>query len=113
MIESPTWRVSFSTITDATAPRFLSSSASITTAVAILSGFALRSSISLTSNIACFKSSSPIPVLAEIGTQIASPPHSSGRMLYSASCCLILSGFASGLSILLIATIIGTPAAFI
>ena len=36
---------------------------------------------------------------------------SSGTNSYSANCCLTCSGFASGLSILLIATIIGTFAA--
>ena len=113
MIESPTCKVPFCTIIEATAPRFLSSSASITTPVAILSLFAFKSSISLTNNIACFKSSNPVPFFADIGTHIASPPHSSGNTLCSANCCLILSGLASGLSILFIATIIGTFAALI
>ena len=49
---------------------------------------------------------------ADIGTQIVSPPHSSGTKPYSVSSCLTLSIFAPSLSILFIATIIETPAAF-
>ena len=41
-----------------------------------------------------------------------SPPHSSGTILYSVSCCFTASGFAPILSILFIATIMETPAAF-
>ena len=41
---------------------------------------------------------------------ITSPPHSSGKSPCSANCCLTWSGLAPGLSILLIATIIGTSA---
>ena len=40
-----------------------------------------------------------------------SPPHSSGIRSYLVSCSLILSGLAVGLSILLMATIMGTSAA--
>ena len=40
------------------------------------------------------------------------PPQSSGISSYSESSCFTLSIFAAGLSILLIATIISTPAAF-
>ena len=54
----------------------------------------------------------PCSSLAETGTQIVVPPQSSGVRPCSKSSCLILSGFAVGLSILFIATIIGTPAAF-
>ena len=39
------------------------------------------------------------------------PPHASETSSYSVNACFILSGFASGLSILFIATIIGTFAA--
>ena len=53
----------------------------------------------------------PILVLADTGTQMTSPPHSSGTSSYSVSCCMTRSGFASGLSILLMATMIETPAA--
>ena len=51
-----------------------------------------------------------MPVLAETGTQMVSPPHSSGTSSYSVSCCLMRSGLASGLSILLMATMMETPA---
>ena len=50
-------------------------------------------------------------VFAETGTMTVSPPQSSASRPRSASCCLIRSGCASGLSILLIATMIGTLAA--
>ena len=49
---------------------------------------------------------------AETSTNIVSPPYSSAIRLYSVSCCRIFSGFASGLSILLTATTIGTFAAW-
>ena len=55
----------------------------------------------------------PVPCLAEIGTVIVLPPQSSGIRLSAAKSCLTLSILASGLSILLIATIIGRPADFI
>ena len=45
---------------------------------------------------------------AETGTMTTSPPQSSASRPRSASCCLMRSGCASGLSILLIATMIGT-----
>ncbi len=53
----------------------------------------------------------PSPVLAETGTQITSPPHSSGTSSYSVSSCFTSSGLASGLSILLMATMMDTSAA--
>ena len=56
-------------------------------------------------------SSMPSPVLAETGTNGDSPPYSSGTTPCATSSCLTRSGFASGLSILLIATTIGTLAA--
>ena len=42
---------------------------------------------------------------------MVSPPHSSGTREYSVSCCLMRSGLAVGLSILLMATITGISAA--
>ena len=48
--------------------------------------------------------------LADIGTHIVSPPHSSGTNSYFINSCFTLSIFASGKSILFIATIIGIPA---
>ena len=53
----------------------------------------------------------PMPVLAEIGQMIVSPPHSSLTRSYSVSCCLMRSGFAPTVSILLIATTTGMFAA--
>ena len=52
-----------------------------------------------------------MPVLAEMGHTMVSPPHSSHTSPYSVSCCLMRSGLASGLSILLMATMMGIPAA--
>ena len=52
-----------------------------------------------------------MPVLAEMGQTIVSPPHSSHTSPYSVSCCLTRSGLASGLSILLMATMMGISAA--
>ena len=54
----------------------------------------------------------PWPVLADTGTNGESPPNSSGTTCSATSSCLTRSVLASGLSILLIATTIGTPAAF-
>ena len=48
----------------------------------------------------------PSPFIAEIGTIIVSPPHSSAIKLFSANCPLTRSGLAVSLSILLIATTI-------
>ena len=53
----------------------------------------------------------PMPVLAEMGQMMVSPPHSSATRPYSVSCCLMRSGLASGLSILLMATMMGISAA--
>ena len=53
----------------------------------------------------------PSFVLAETGTTIVSPPHSSGARPWLPSSCFTRSALASGLSILLTATMIGTSAA--
>ena len=53
----------------------------------------------------------PICFLAEISPETTSPPNSSTRTPLSASACLTRMTFASGLSILLMATTIGTLAA--
>ena len=113
IIESPIFNVPFSTNTVAIGPLFLSSSASIIVPTAVCFGFAFNSCISATNKIIFNKSSIPIPFLADTGTRTASPPHSSGNTPFSASCCFTLSIFDSGLSILLIATIIGISAALI
>ena len=54
----------------------------------------------------------PVPIFAEIGTNSYVPPQSVDRISSSASSLLTLSGFAASLSILFIAMMIGTPAAF-
>ena len=54
----------------------------------------------------------PSPFLAEIFVNRVSPPHISGVKPYSDNSVITRSAFAPGLSILLTATIIGTPAAF-
>ena len=54
----------------------------------------------------------PIFFLAEMFTNMFWPPHSSGMTPYSVSSWRTLSGLAPGLSILLTATMMGTPAAF-
>ena len=74
-------------------------------------GLALRSCMSATSRIISSSRSRFVFVLAETGTMTVSPPQSSASRPRSASCCLTRSGWASGLSILLIATMIGTSAA--
>ena len=43
----------------------------------------------------------PSPVIADTGTMIVSPPHSSETRPYSVNSCFTRSGFAAGLSILL------------
>ncbi len=53
----------------------------------------------------------PAPVLADTGTNGESPPNSSGTTLSATSSFFTRSALASGLSILLIATTIGTLAA--
>ena len=109
MILSPTRRLPFCTNTVHTGPRPLSSLASITTPWL---GLAFNSITSATSKIFSSKSSIPWRCLADTGTIITSPPHSSGNKPCSANCCLTWSGLAPGLSILLMATIIGTLADF-
>ena len=65
---------------------------------------ATRRSISRSCSRFCF-------FLAETFTKTVVPPHSSGMSPRSESCCFTRSGWASGLSILLTATTMGTPAA--
>ena len=112
MIVSPLWSVPFWTSTVAIGPLPLSSLASITVPFAALSGLALSSFISATRVTISRRSSRPSFVFAETGIHGVSPPHSSGISSYSVSCCLTFSGFAPTLSILLMATITDTPAAF-
>jgi len=83
----------------------------MTVPVALRFGSAFSSLTSATVRIVSSSSWMPVPFLAEQLTKIVSPPHSSGMMPRSAISCFTRSGFASGLSILLTATIIGTLAA--
>ena len=110
-ITSPAWSVPFCTSKVAMGPRPLSSLASITVPLAVRSGLAFSSCISATSKMVSSNLSMPIFVLADTGTQITLPPHSSGTSSCSVSCCSTRSGLAPSLSILLMATIISTPAA--
>jgi len=107
----PTFRVPFCTSTVATAPRPLSSCASITRPLAKRFGFAFNSITSAVSRIISSKLSIPSWVWAETGTKMVEPPQSSGISSYSESSCFTRSILALGLSILLMATIISTPAA--
>ncbi len=109
---SPTLSVPSWTRTVATGPRPLSRRASRTVPTAGFVGLALtswrsatRSSISSSCSRFCF-------FFAETLTKTVLPPHSSGMRPRSESCWRTRSGCASGLSILLTATTIGTPAAF-
>ena len=92
-------------------PLVLSRRASITIPLAARFGLALSSFISATSSMDSSSESIPMRVRAETGTHIVLPPHSSGTSSYSVSCCMMRSVLTPGLSILLIATIISTPAA--
>mmetsp|Transcript_35 Transcript_35/g.98 ORF Transcript_35/g.98 Transcript_35/m.98 type:complete len:255 (-) Transcript_35:678-1442(-) len=110
-MQSPTLRCPFWTMSVVMGPDFLSRQASSTVPVACRSGLATRSSSSATSNTVSSSSSTPVPFLAEMFTMGVLPPHSSGISSTSVSSCLTRSGLAPSLSILLIATTIGTPAA--
>ena len=109
---SPMRRVPCCTSTVATAPRPLSSRASTVAPRASISGFARRSrSASAVSSTASSSLSTLVPCLAEMSTNMVSPPYSSGTRPNSVSWPRTFSGFAPGLSILLTATTIGTLAA--
>ena len=75
-------------------------------------GLALRSRISAWRRIASSSLSRFILFLVDNSTHKTSPPISSTWTLCCNRSCLTFIGFASGKSTLLIATIIGTPAAF-
>ena len=109
---SPERSVPFCTSTVATGPRPLSSLDSMTIPLARRFGLARRSFMSATSNTLSSSWSMPSCLSAETGTQMTSPPHSSGTRSYLVSSCLMASGLAPGLSILLMATMMSTPAAF-
>ena len=84
---------------------------SITTPDAGALGFAFSSSSSAARTIISSRLSSPSLVFAETSQKIVSPPQSSGVSPWEASSLRTRSGWASGLSILLTAIRIGTPAA--
>ena len=112
MMISPVFNVPFWTRTVMIGPRPLSRRASMTAPLAARFGLAFSSCTSARMTRFSSRLSIPIPVLAEMGQMIVSPPHSSLTRSYSVSCCLILSGFAPTVSILLMATTTGIPAAF-
>ena len=111
MIESPMCRVPFWTNNVATAPLPLSNLASTTVPFAFLPASAFNSCISEVKRTISNRVSMFSLVLAETGTAIISPPQSSTTNPCSVNSCLTLSGLAPSLSILFIATIIGTLAA--
>ena len=108
---SPDLSVPSLTITVATGPLPLSRRASITTPSGFASGLPLSSCISASSKTRSKRSGTPIPCFAEISTAPTSPPQPSVKIPSSLNCWRTRSGFAPCLSILLIATTRGTPAA--
>ena len=108
---SPWCRVPSWMSTVATGPRPLSSLASTIRPWAGLLGLALRSMISDCRATSSSRSSRPWRVLAETLATMVSPPQSSGCRPISDSSRSTRSGSAPGLSILLTATMMGTPAA--
>jgi hypothetical protein len=108
---SPTLSVPVWTSTEATEPRPFSSFASITAPRAVRFGSAFSSSSSACSRIASSRSSSPMRFSAETSSTWTSPPMSSGTSSCSSSWVFARFGSAPSLSILLIATMIGTSAA--
>ena len=110
-IISPRRKMPDCTNTVETEPRPLSSLPSITRPLAGVFLGAFNSKISACNNTASSNSSIPLPVLADTSRNIVSPPKSSGTTSCATNSIFTRSGAASGLSILLIATTKGTPAA--
>ena len=108
---SPGRSVPFWTMTVAIGPFRGSSRASRTTPWAGAEGLAFKSRTSAIRRIISRSSGMFFRSLAEISTLMTSPPHSSTSNPSFCSSRLIRSGLASGLSILLMATSRGTPAA--
>ena len=104
--------VPFCTKIVATGPRPLSTRDSSTVPLAGASGLAFSSRRSATNKIISSSLSKFVFCLAETSTNSVSPPHSAGINPKSDNCRFTRSGCASGLSILLTATMIGTLAAF-
>ena len=111
MNTSPTCKVPFCTSIVATGPRPLSTRDSSTVPLAGTSGSAFNSRRSPTRRIISSSFGMFVFILADTSTITVSPPHSSGINPLSESWRFTRSGCASGLSILLIATTIGTAAA--
>ena len=105
-------RVQVLTRTVAKGHNFASRCDSTIVAIADLSGLAFNSCISETRRIISINVSIQSQVCAETGTTTVVHPQSSGWSHCSANCHFTRSTFAPGLSILFIATIIGTPASF-
>ena len=99
------------TITVATGPRPASRLASSTTPRASPSTRAVSSSTSATITICSSRPSMFVPCSAETSTTMVSPPQASGTSPRSDSCWSTRDESASGRSILLTATMIGTSAA--
>ena len=95
----------------ATGPRPTSSRDSMIGPDASASGLAFSSSTSDCRSSISSSESRPSFCFAETSTNTVSPPHSSGCRPCTTSSCRTFAGFASGRSILLTATTIGTPAA--
>ena len=110
--ESPIFNVPSWTRTVAATPLPRSNLASMIVPLACRFGLLCNSRSSASSNNISRRSSTPVPSKAEISTKTVEPPHSSGESSCPINCCLTRSGFALVTSILLTATIIGTPAAF-
>ena len=108
---SPTLRVPLRTSREVTVPFSLSRRPSRTKPSAVRLGLAFSSSISAWSWIISSRLSIFMFCLADTGTKMVSPPHSSEISPYSVSCCITRLGSAPSLSILLTATMIGTLAA--
>ena len=108
---SPGRRVPAATMTVAQGPERRSRWASMTVPAAGRDGLADSCSSSATRAMVSNKSSTPVPFLAEMLTHGTSPPHSSHTTPASDSSRLTRSGLAPSLSILLMATMMGTPAA--
>ena len=111
MITSPECRVPFCTRMVAMGPWPLSRRASTTAPLARRLGFAFSSMTSASRAMRSSRSLMPMPVRADTGMQATSPPQSSVMMPYLVRPSITRSGFAVGLSILFMATMILTLAA--
>ena len=107
-ITSPIFNVPSWTRISAIGPILGSSLDSKTTPLALFLVFPFNSRISAVISIVSNSPSRFIFFFAETSTNSTSPPHSEDTIPCSISSCLTFIGFASGLSILFTATIIGT-----